>query len=92
MLVSVAVRVHLNYAQGMEKRQRRLLVAHSVDAEMARQGWSRERLSKCLNIKLDSLDRMLAGETAVDLDRLDEIAAALGVAIESLLGEDGCWP
>ena len=70
----------------MEKRQRRLLVAHSVDAEMARQGCSRERLSKSLKIPLASLERILTGETAVDIDTLDEIAAALGVAVDSLLG------
>ncbi|WP_369126450.1 helix-turn-helix domain-containing protein [Cryobacterium aureum] len=53
---------------------------------MARQGWSRERLSKSLKIPLASLERILTGETAVDIDTLDEIAAALGVAVDSLLG------
>ena len=85
---SFALSVHLNYARIMEKRQRRLLVAYSVHAEMARQGWSSERLSASLRISLASLESILAGQTAPDIDTLDEIAAVLGVAVESLLGSD----
>ena len=76
----------------MEKRQRRLLVAYSVHAEMARRGWSSERLSASLRISLASLESILAGETAVDIDTLEEIAAALGVAVDSLLGSESRGP
>jgi len=72
----------------MEKRQRRLLVADSVNAEIARQGWTRERLAESLDTPLASLESMLSGDTAIDVDTLDEIAAALGVAIASLLGAE----
>ncbi|WP_120338146.1 helix-turn-helix domain-containing protein [Cryobacterium soli] len=73
----------------MEKRQRRLLVAVSVCAELARQSWSRELLAVHLNIPMVVLDGMLAGTTAIDIDTLEEIAAALGVSADSLLGGDG---
>ncbi|MDY7542582.1 MULTISPECIES: helix-turn-helix transcriptional regulator [unclassified Cryobacterium] len=72
----------------MEKRQRRLLVADSVRAEIARQGWTRERLAESLDTPLASLERKLSGDTAIDVDTLDEIAAALGVAVDSLLGSE----
>ncbi|TFC92025.1 XRE family transcriptional regulator [Cryobacterium breve] len=72
----------------MEKRQRRLLVADSVNTEIARQGWTRERLAGSLGVPLASFERMLSGDTAIDVDTLDEIAAALGVAIDSLLGAE----
>ena len=72
----------------MEKRQRRLLVANAVRAELARQNWTRERLAEHLNLPAETLDSMLAGTTAIDLDTLEEIAAALGVSADSLLGGD----
>jgi transcriptional regulator with XRE-family HTH domain len=76
----------MNYPQLMEKRQRRLLVAKSVRAELARQDWSLQRLAEHLAMPADALEGVLSGTTAIDLDTLDAIAAALGVTADSLLG------
>lgn len=69
----------------MEPRQRRILVASLVSAEVARQGVSREWLAESTRIPLAQLKAKLTGELPIDIDDLDAIATALDVAVDALL-------
>lgn len=69
----------------MEPRQRRILVASLVSAEVARQGTSREWLAESTGVPLAQLNSKLAGESSFDIDELDAIAAALDVAVDAFL-------
>jgi len=71
----------------MKPRQRRLLAACAVCAELARQGVSREQLAKSLQVPMSELVPKLTGELPFDVDELEAVADALGVAVASLLGE-----
>ena len=72
----------------MESRKRRLLVAGSVKAELARQRMSPEQLADAARISLSVLTRMLAGEQPFDVEKLDAIARVLGVSVASLLNDE----
>jgi transcriptional regulator with XRE-family HTH domain len=67
------------------ERPRRIQVASSVKAELARQGVPPERLAESLSIPMSALDRMLSGEADMNLDDLDAMAGALGVSVVSFL-------
>lgn len=72
----------------MEPRKRRFLVVDSVQAELTRQRMSPEQLADAARIPLSDLTRMLAGEVSFSLDKLDAVADALGVTVDSLLTTD----
>jgi hypothetical protein len=71
----------------MEPRQRRFLVAASVNSEAVRQGVSREWLARSTGIPPAELSAKLDGEVPFDVDELDAVASALDVSVESLLGD-----
>ena len=71
----------------MEPRQRRFQLAKSIQVELARPGWTQQHLSEVAQMPLSVLEHKLAGDMPIDLDELEAIAEALGVAVDSLLGE-----
>ena len=71
----------------MEQRKRRFQVASSVRAELERQHVSPEALADAAGMDLSDLDNRLTGDIAFDVEELEAIARALGVAVDSLLSD-----
>lgn len=61
-------------------------VTREIRAEMARQYLSGQQLADKLRWQPKYLSRRLTGAVSLSLDDLEEIAAALGVPVWSLLG------
>ncbi|KGE14877.1 helix-turn-helix domain-containing protein, partial [Sphingobacterium deserti] len=62
-------------------------IAATIRVERFRRGYSQEFMALQLHISQNAYSRIERGVTKLDIERLDAIAALLGVTIEFLLKE-----
>jgi transcriptional regulator with XRE-family HTH domain len=62
-------------------------IAAAIRVERFRRGYSQEFMALQLHISQNAYSRIERGVTKLDIERLDAIAALLGVTIEFLLKE-----
>lgn len=72
----------------MDTRQRRNQIVGRVNTLLADRRVSVRGLAGMTGIAVSVLFSRLTGESSFDLEELDAIATAFGVAVDSLLGSD----